>query len=215
MVEISQTPRARFLHLIKVSYFLVYLVSSISMIMAPVLLGGWFAQELRLLDYETTEEIVCTSVENSDGKSKFHGQSYEMLSLDALQRLAESCRSYNSAISGQLEVREKYYQSDEVGSDLFGDICLTPPCLVDCSRVGTVHKNDFYRDWRSHCVGKDLNSVEIVTSKNRYAGFDDETILNLTAILAGIYTILLAAGYIFYGVGSIWPVKQYKRLFPR
>lgn len=77
--------RAR--NVVKSFFFIGYVVGGAGSVISLLLIFGLFLQENGALDSFSNKQITCTSSRDADGVTSFHGQRYEVLSLQQLQAL--------------------------------------------------------------------------------------------------------------------------------
>lgn len=194
--------RAR--NVVKSFFFIGYVAGGAGSVISLLLIIGLFLQETGALDSFSSPEITCTTPQDADGVTSFHGQKYELLTLEQLQALEQSCEERNKPLPAGVS---EYYSSPKGVSVLLGAIVITDE---DCQKVGFYHRKSHYEHYLPVC-----RDVAIGSSRIKTASFNkfDDSLLIIGPVIWLVYVFTLVVGYLFFGSVSLYPNRQFKLLF--
>lgn len=195
--------RAR--NVVKSFFFLGYVAGGAGSVISLLLIIVLFLQENGALDSFSNSEITCTSSQDADGVTSFHGQKYELLTLEQLQALEQSCEERNKPLPAGVS---KYYSTPK-GVSMFDGV-LSVRVAEECQKIGYNHRKSHYEHYLPVC-----RDVAIGSSRIKTASFNkfDDSILIIGPVIWLVYVLTLVTGYLFFGSVSLYPNRQFKLLF--
>ena len=190
---------SRLVHVCRITLATVYTLSFLTSCMAIPLFIIAILEDYDYLDRIETRTIVCTTPDEADGISMFHGEAYVRPSISRLEQMKLTCENEKQ----KREATDRYYSDSRLGIVLlYAD---------DCSKVGSEHQAAALKYYDTACVGK-KNGTEVQTNTLVRSSLIDPDVVIFMLKSIPLTLIMYLLGYIFFGEKTVFPVRKFKNI---